>query len=153
MMNLAEVVTENTANVPWYFFLLIPFIFIGTWCLICFLLSRLGGWAGVAKEFRANHVPTGTKLFGQAAQFGGFCNYNGCLTIIIADEGLYLDIWQLFRIGHPALLIPWDELHNAKQSSFLWMKQVRFDVGKLRITSIRVSQKIAKMLPEGVGRI
>lgn len=135
-----------------YIWVLFPFFFVGLWCSVCFILSKIGGWGELANRFRATDVPSGTTLCGQSVQLRGFCNYNGCLTLIIAKEGLYLRIWPMFRLGHHALLIPWNELHNPKPGGFLWIKKITLDAGTPRITKISVSEKAFGMFPERPAR-
>jgi hypothetical protein len=138
----------ETGSQPFpYFVLLFPFFFVGVWCLVCFLLSQIGGWARLGEKFSATAAPDGKFLYGQSAQFSGFCNYNRCLTIAIAENGLYLKVWSIFRLGHPPLLIPWDQIQNTKQTSLLWFKKVSFDIGSPRIARMSVSKKLFENFP------
>lgn len=128
--------------------LLFPVFFAGLWCFVCFLLSRIGGWSRLAEKFATKEVPVGTVLEGQSAQLSGFTNYNRCLTIIIAREGLYMKVWPIFGLGHRPILIPWDEIRNSKPRRFLWMRTVSFDAGNPLIARIALSEKVFQMFPE-----
>jgi hypothetical protein len=148
-MTLADV--SNSDPEP-YFFLLFPVFFVGMWCLVCFIISLTGGWGALGKRFRADRAPMGIVFYGQSAQFRHFTNYNSCLSIIVAKEGLYLKVWPMFRMGHPPLLIPWEEIGAAKHHQFLWVRRVSFPVGRPQITTIRISAKVFAQFPPEAKR-
>ena len=96
----------------------------------------------IGKRFRSMKTPIGTALYGQSAQSSGFCNYNRCLTIIIADEGLYLRIWLMFRLGHPAFLILWEEIRNHRARRSLQAVQMSFEIGNPAIARMTILPRI-----------
>lgn len=132
---------------PLLLLLLFPMIFAGFWCFVCFLLSRIGGWSRLAKRFAVDTPPAGKIFYGQSAQLSGLCNYNGCLTIIVAAEGLYLRVWALFRAGHKPILIPWAEIRNPRPRKFLWIRKVAFDAGSPASVRFSVSEKVYREFP------
>jgi hypothetical protein len=138
-MTLAD--TSNSHPVA-YFWLLFPVFFVGMWCFVCLVLSQLGGWAALGKHFRTDRTPTGVVFYGQSAQLSYLCSYNNCLTMIVTEEGLYLKVWPMFRIGHPPLLIPWEQIGAAKPHNFLWLRQVSFTVGQPPIATMKIPEKV-----------
>jgi hypothetical protein len=86
--------------------------FVTLWCAVCFLLSRMSGWALLAKRFRADSLRPEHTWIWQSARMRWSCNYNRCLTFGADPSGLYLSIMVLFRIGSPPLLIPWSAAKN-----------------------------------------
>jgi hypothetical protein len=85
---------------------LIPALFPVLWVTVTAVISAVGGWGALGKEYRADGpAPTGTRSF-QSGSFG-ITRYNGCLRIGHSEAGLFLAIFPLFRPFHPPLLIPW----------------------------------------------
>ncbi|BDS07039.1 hypothetical protein NT6N_20790 [Oceaniferula spumae] len=115
-------------------------LFIGGWVSVCWMLSHLGGWHKLAKQYRRQHKPTGKKHFMASAKIG-LANYNNCLTLYTSPDGLYLSVWPMFRIGHPPLFLPWSELHNPQSKNFLWAKYVEFEIGSPKITTLSMAEK------------
>ena len=35
------------------------------------------------------------------------CNYSGCLSVCVGEDGIGVKVWPLFDVLHPPLLIPW----------------------------------------------
>jgi len=126
---------------------LFPVFFVGLWCFICFILSRLGGWYALGRRFRSDRVPDGEALRWQSAQLGGFCNYNRCLNMVISKEGLHLRIWPAFRLGHPPLLIPWEEIQHHRMKRVLWIEQISFEIGDPAIARMTVSKQLSERFP------
>lgn len=120
-------------------------------CLVLFLIAHLGGWATLASQFRADKRPTGTSYHLQSG-FIGSVNYGGCLTVIVSDAGLYVQVFPLFRIGHAPLLIPWQDLTAAEERRifrFPWFQNcVQLDVGQPPIASLLLPAHIFRQLPQ-----
>lgn len=91
-----------------------PALFVGMWCVISLMLARLGGWHALAQAHRAASKPVG-KRFGMESGSIGLVSYNGCLTVCVTGEGVYMSVWPMFRLGHPPLFFPWSEIHNPKK--------------------------------------
>lgn len=108
-------------TVPPWFGVVFPFFFATTWITVVFVISRIG-WNGLAKHFRANAKPSGSTYRVVSASING-CNYNNCLTAIVATNGLWLQPWLPFRLFHPALLIPWSAFSPFKEQKILWARR------------------------------
>lgn len=79
------------------------------WMAIVFLISRMTGWARMARRFG---VSSDRKFSGEgfgwsSAQFNLLGGYSNCLDIVVSRHGIYIRPVWLFRIGHEPLLIPW----------------------------------------------
>jgi len=118
-----------------------PFVFVGMWCGVALLLSRIGGWHRLAEEFAANGDPTGTRFSMQSAKVG-WVTYSNCLTIYGSENGLYLAPWRLFRLGHPPLFIPWEAIHNPTRRRVLLAETVVFDAGSPSIATLQLPKKV-----------
>jgi hypothetical protein len=86
-------------------------IFVAFFALVCWGLAR-GGWGRLAEEYRARDQPDG-KRFRCASGHVGKELIVGGLTVIVADEGVWLESAFLGAIPvpfHPPLLIPWSSI-------------------------------------------
>ena len=131
----------DKSALPTIFLALFPFLFVGMWCGVVLLLSGIGGWGRLAQGFAANRRPNGRRLTTQSGKVGGV-NYNSCLTVHVAEDGLYLSVMVLFRLGHPPLFIPWSSIHNRTVRRFLWIETVKFEVGSPTVATLQLSKKV-----------
>ena len=84
-------------------------VFSLIWMGVLILLSRMGGWHGLAREFPATGriQDANSKMHRWcSARLGLFANYNNCLTLIVSDNGLYMRTNIFLRFAHRPLLIP-----------------------------------------------
>lgn len=110
---------------------------LGIWGGIFLLLSWSGGWSAVARRYRTAGPPAGTRLRLQSARFG-WVDYNGCLTIVVAPDGLYVAALPIFRIGHPPLLIPWSALSVLAVKEGRWFGRAKLAIDAPPIARIEV---------------
>jgi hypothetical protein len=92
-----------------------PFVFVGFWMGVCWLLGTLAGWGGLAARYRTNEPAP----FGADAMLSGrmgLVSYRGVLEIGFAEDGLDLRVMFLFRAGHPPLRIPWSVIRVEGES-------------------------------------
>ena len=100
------------------------FVFPLFWLGIVYLLSRLGGWPGLARHYAYHGTFSGTTFNMQSATTGPLGNYRNCMTFGVNDDGLYMSPLVFFRPGHPPLLIPWDEIEARESQGFSLSKKV-----------------------------
>jgi hypothetical protein len=94
------------------------------WTGIVMFLSRASGWHGLAQRFACPVAPAGETHSAQSAMFG-WARYKSTVTVTIADQGVHLALFFLFKMGHPPILIPWSEIESAETSSYLFFKTTR----------------------------
>lgn len=109
--------------------LLVLILFSLFWCFVVWMISLIGGWQRLAKRYRAQQPASGKRWFNQY----GYVNrarYRNALNLATNDTGLFLETMPLFRIGHPRLFIPWQDLHNPRNVTYRrrW-PLVQVDVG------------------------
>jgi hypothetical protein len=109
----------------WLIFLLLPAV----WLLIMRFAAWSSGWSRLARTYRATAAPEGERFRWQSARFG-WADYNGCLTLVVAREGLHLTLCRLFSFGHAPLLIPWSDLHVRRVKATGWFPRVEVAVGE-----------------------
>ena len=89
-----------------YFFL----FFLALWFGISFLLSIFSGWRQLSRHYRSNGLFGGHRFYFQSAAMRLRASYNRVLIVGVNSEGLYLSILFPFRVGHPPLLVPWEDI-------------------------------------------
>lgn len=100
---------------------LFPLFFIALWVFVCFVIS-LAGWRTLSLHFRAISKPDGQNLPMQGAEIG-MAQYNGCLSLVIAENGLWMQPWMPFRAFHKALFLPWRAFESAKIEKRFWARR------------------------------
>lgn len=124
------------------------------WIWILFLLiagpiltSLFSGWFALGRRFRAKSGP-----FGEVRSVGPFfvmvrmrMQRYGSMFIQAADDGLYLSMPFIFRLGHPPLFIPWKEIKFGRDK-FFWMRCVLLTLGDEERVPMRISEGIADKL-------
>ena len=106
--------------------LLLAALVVGLVFLILFLVKQLGGttggWRRLAEVYYTDKPPTGKIMTGQTLQIGAV-TYKRCVTLGIADEGLYVAIWR------KTALVPWTEFKAIGQATLYWQKVPMLTVG------------------------
>ena len=128
-----------------------PLFFVTLWCVVCFTLSRISGWALLANRFRADSRRPERTWAWQSARMRWGCNYNRCLNFGADPSGLYLSIMFLFRIGLPSLLIPWPEITVWKRRSFLFFRFVELRLGREEQVPLLIRERLAEFLRTAAG--
>jgi hypothetical protein len=115
--------------------LLLPF-FLYLPLAVFAVLSVIGGWRRLARQFRApKNFKSGQLFRWQNAQVGGV-NFNNSLNVRVASEGLHLSMPILFSFMHPPLLIPWIEIKAARQRKLLFRSALLLTIGQPKIVTI-----------------
>ena len=136
-------------SLPPHFWLLFPVFFIGLWALVGLLISSLSGWRVLASRFSRTEQPfgdvktAGPLFYGIYLRF--WTHYSSVVRVTAAHDALYLSVLFLFRIGHPPLRIPWDEIHFTTTTCFLRRYMV-LTLGTNEQIPLRISQRMARNL-------
>lgn len=97
------------------------------WFGVTGLLSALSGWRGFAERWRAREEPVGERFRMRSASIGlRFfpVGYGNCLNVTVSERGLGLSLFFLFRFLSPPLFIPWSEVSEVKEGTFLFFRHV-----------------------------
>jgi hypothetical protein len=107
-----------------WFFPLFVVVFPAMWLGMTMLLSRMSGWTTLADRFLADEPPSGERFRLVSGSMGRFLpvNYGSCLFVTVNDRGFYLSIMFLFRLGSPALFIPWSEVEATDEMRLLFRR-------------------------------
>jgi hypothetical protein len=96
--------------------------------LTCFLGAQLSGWRELAKYYRSDAPFEGERWRFRSCNMRLLTHYGGCVTVGANEYGLYLTLFSLFRIGHPPLLIPWNEVRLKMGKTIVWeWMELRFN--------------------------
>jgi len=97
-------------------------LFIAMWFGITGLLAHLGGWASLARRYRAAEPPSGERFrFASGSMGWRFLpvNYGGCLFVTVSEKGIHLSILFLFRFLSPPLFIRWSDMESVTEKRFI----------------------------------
>lgn len=128
------------------------------WCLVVYLVSRLGGWASLAEDFAAQSPPDGERFTWTSGKIHFYSSYNNSLVATVSRAGLHVTPWLLFRIRHAPLFIPWHRVRGILQSTFLMRPYTHLSMmtpsGEKTITLYggKLAESIAHNAPENLLR-
>lgn len=106
----------------------IPGIFIviaGLWLGVSALLSRLSGWAQLARQFGVPELPNGYQFKWVSGGIGRArfpVRYRGVLTMLLNDDGLGFSLLLPFRFGAKPFFIPWEQVEFVEPGRALFNK-------------------------------
>jgi hypothetical protein len=124
--------------------LLFPIAFITMWSFVLWLLSRLSGWSRLAQTYGTPEprTPAGNKAWRWQSGSVGLVGYRGCLHIGVSPSGVALAVAWPFRLCHQDLFIPWNALHDRKDTKIFWYQTTRFQVGNPTQGSVQVPTEV-----------
>jgi hypothetical protein len=145
-------------NVTWFVLLIVVGVLllagfvVGLVFLILFLVKQFGGttggWGKLAEVYATANPPTGHVTKRETIQVGAV-TYKGCVTLGVADEGLYVSIWR------KTALIPWTEFKAVGQATLYWQKVPMLTVGDPPVATmtvrVQVFQVMRGRLPAGLA--
>lgn len=131
---------------------LFPFLFAAMWVVVCQLISLIGGWRELAKEYHTEHPFSGELFRFQSAQMRGKMNYNNCLTVGANVEGLYLSVLFVFRLGHPPLFIPWSDVSGTIEKR-RWFSRLRLKFERCPSVPLVISKRLGERISHASGAV
>src|ERR1700742_2187491 len=108
---------NHGSELPAWLWALFPFFFVGMWVTVSLLLSLIGGWRALARQYPAPEPAEGT-WFPFCSATVGWGNYNGCLNLRASPAGLRIAVLLPFRLGHPPFFVPWRDLSGTASRRF-----------------------------------
>jgi hypothetical protein len=99
--------------------------FVCMWLVITALLSMLGGWLSLSREFGASSLVSGTRFrFASGSMGAGLfpaTSYGNCLFLTVNEIGFRLSILFVFRFLSPPLFIPWQAVASVESKRLLFI--------------------------------
>ncbi|MGA3343927.1 MAG: hypothetical protein ABSC76_03570 [Terracidiphilus sp.] len=132
-----------------YLLYFLPVFILASLILVSYIISFVGGWYALSRRFRAQSEP-----YGEPRRAGPFfyevylrfwTRYSSIIRIAATGDALYLSILFPFRIGHPPLSIPWNEVQFGR-TRFLWRRYVLLTLGEQERIPMRISERMARKL-------
>lgn len=117
--------------------------FIIFWMAVCKLISAVGGWKILSRDYRANSAFDGKKMWLKSIGLRRWTNYNNCITVGADKYGLYLAVLPMFRVGHPPLFFPWADISTEAGSRRFFGDFVKLKFTKQPDVPVILSQKLA----------
>jgi len=101
-------------------------IFIALFILFMVILSFMFcvDWNDLAKRYRTEEPPPANLSRFEHGSVG-LVYYKATLNVGVTPQGLYLSIFPLFRLGVPALLIPWSAIRKIEPANQLFVQRFR----------------------------
>jgi hypothetical protein len=128
-----------------------PVVFVLFWLVISIAISRIGGWAALARVYRLEDSFEGERVRFRSGQMRYAMNYNNCLTLGADRRGLYLSVFFFFRVGHPPLYVPWSEITISTSRRF-FMDMTELSFTRIPGVFLRLSSSTAeKVLAKNVA--
>lgn len=129
-----------------------PVFFSALWVSITFILSRLGGWHRISLRYAASGKPEAGKEIHFLTGMFGLVSYRLVLTVIVAEEGLYIATRKIFSVGHPPLFITYSAIRNARFRSLFFKEYVAFEVDEFPIATVWLPSKVFDGVPVQIAR-
>lgn len=124
--------------------------FPALWALIMLAIGRFGGWGALAEVYAARDDFQGKRWRFESLRFRAFGHYNGCVTFGANPRGLYMATFFPFRIGHPPLFIPWEDV-TMTRTTFFMVPRVELKFRRTAERPLLVRQKLGEMLAAEAG--
>ena len=125
--------------------------FLGMWIYIGFMVGQVSGWGQLSRYYRANNPFDGERWRLRSGRMRFLTGYNNCLTIGANSQGLYLAMLLLFRIGHPSLFIPWQDISVKTGKTLLWC-WTEFHFRQAPGVYLRVFGKLGQQIQSAAGQ-
>jgi len=106
------------------------------WCFVVWLLSQIGGWSALAQRYAAGNRPVSGEVHKSVTGMVGATSYRNILTLHLNEDGFFIEPMALFRIAHPRLFIPWQDVTDRSIVTLLWWQAERLTIGSPKVGSI-----------------
>jgi hypothetical protein len=123
---------------------------ISLWAGVGFMISLIGGWFELGRTSRTSQPFHGQIWRFQDAQFRLIGGYHNILSVGANEEGLYLSVFFPFRVGHPPLFIPWQDI-SVRPGRYLWFRVYRFEFRQVPLVRLRLKERLGKQLQLAAG--
>lgn len=124
----------------------IAILFAILWCASCYLISFSSGWFALSRRFKKRSEPYGeihnAGPFFYTVYMRFWCHFTCLISLTAASDALYASILFPFRIGHPPLRIPWDEIRFGR-TQYFFRNYIVLTLGDQEKIPLRISLRMA----------
>ena len=129
--------------------LLSTVFFFGVWIAISYGIAVTGGWNVLAEHY-LNKSDFQGERFRFNSGYIGKASYGGCLTLGTNPRGFYMSTLFMFRFGHPALLIPWEDITVNLKKKWI-VSTIQLEFSKTPGIALNISKGLAKKIAKASG--
>ena len=119
------------------------------WCAASYFGSFISGWRALVSRFTKQSEPLGEVTtvgpFFYYVYMRFWSHYNSVIRLTAAGDALYASVFFPFRIGHPPLRIPWDEIRFGR-TKFFFRSYVVLTLGNQEEIPMRIPLRMARNL-------
>jgi hypothetical protein len=87
------------------------------------------GYESLVQHFPGGPEPSGDQWENRCVQFGSM-RYDWCVTIVVAEDGLWLQARPPLQGTQKPIFVPWPEIRAARGTMLYWRKAVRLTCGE-----------------------
>ena len=107
---------------------------------VIFILS-LFGWRILANDYQTMGGPVGHSIGSMKSLRMNGINYNNIVNVRVGEDGLYFSMPFIFRLFHPPLLIPWNEIARVKRKNVLFSQYWKLYIGRSQSVAISIPNR------------
>jgi hypothetical protein len=101
---------------PWLVITILILAWIPFFAAIMMIVARIGGWRELADKYPQTHIIDGTTWRWQHLGLRRGVSYNMIVTVAASAEGVRFHLPWMFRAGHRAIFLPWNELTITRRN-------------------------------------
>jgi hypothetical protein len=128
-----------------------PFIFVGMWILVTYMISKMG-WDKLVEKFRYKGPFEGDRIGIISATINSG-NYNKVIILRCNQQGIFLKTIFFFRLFHPSVFIPWKEIKEIRDRKVLFIQCKELVVGNPFVAMITMKASTYNKIEKSVGYI
>jgi hypothetical protein len=106
------------------------------------LFNRAGGYDALAASFPGGPEPQGVRWEGQSVMFANTVAYKFCVTVVVADQGMWVQARPPAQGVQAAICVPWRDIALAEKVRLYWRPAVRLTCGRPEVGRFTVWRDI-----------
>jgi hypothetical protein len=134
-------------NDPRYIF---PF-FLMVWIGAGVVVAKISGWGELSRCYRSGSPFDGRRWRFRNGRMRLAMGYNNCLAIGSSPQGLYLAVLFIFRVGHPPLFVPWQDI-SVKMGKTLWWRWTEFRFRQAPRVHLKIKGSLGDEIKSAAGK-
>lgn len=104
--------------------------------------NKLGGYDQLVARFPGGPQPPGPVWERQSVQFSRSMRYQWCVTVVVAQGGIWLQARPPAQGLQAPLFVPWSEIREARPVRLFWRPAVRLGCGAPEVGAVTVFRPI-----------